>query len=173
MAARSVVQSVNWQKLSSGLGLSAATVGSIKSFRERANNAARKVQSLSEQKTDIDFAHYRSVLKNQSVVDEIEKSYKAFKPVTYDVNAQIKAIEAFEAKAVENAELTAKKVDIELQDLQRTLDNIKNARPWEDVSVDDLVKAAPEIEKKTEDMVSRGRWAIKGYQEKFGDLSLM
>jgi F-type H+-transporting ATPase subunit d len=43
------------------------------------------------------------VLRNQSVVDEAEKLLTGFKPVTYDVNAHVKAIEAFEAKAVRGA----------------------------------------------------------------------
>lgn len=56
--------------------------------------------ALKEQKTDVDLAHYKSVLKNQSVVNQAEKILKDFKPVTYDVSAHLKAIDAFEAKAV-------------------------------------------------------------------------
>jgi F-type H+-transporting ATPase subunit d len=48
----------------------------------------------------VDIAHYRSILKNQAVVDEAEKLLRDFKPVTYDVTSHIKAIEAFEGKAV-------------------------------------------------------------------------
>lgn len=33
-------------------------------------------------------------------MDEAEKLLKDFKPVTYDVNAHVKAIETFEVKAV-------------------------------------------------------------------------
>jgi hypothetical protein len=40
------------------------------------------------------------VLKNTAIVDEAEKLLKDFKPVTYDVNAHVKAIETFESKAV-------------------------------------------------------------------------
>jgi hypothetical protein len=48
----------------------------------------------------VDFAHYRSVLKNKAIVDEAEKLLKDFKPVTYDVNAHVNAIGTFEVKAV-------------------------------------------------------------------------
>lgn len=61
--------------------------------------------ALAAQPTSVDLAHYRSVLKNKAVVDEAEKILKEFKPVTYDVSAHIKAIEAFEVKAVSD-ELT-------------------------------------------------------------------
>src|SRR6202012_4952490 len=44
--------------------------------------------------------HYRKVLKNQAVIDEVEKAFASFKPSSYDVQAQIKSIEAVEAKAV-------------------------------------------------------------------------
>lgn len=40
------------------------------------------------------------MLKNKAIVDEAAKLLKEFKPVTYDVDAHVKAIEAFESKAV-------------------------------------------------------------------------
>jgi hypothetical protein len=93
------------------------------------------VQALSEQPQTVDFAHYRSLLKNQAVIDEIERYFSAFKPSTYDVARQIKAIEAFEAQAVKNAEETKGRVDLELKDLEKTLKNIEEARPFEDLTV--------------------------------------
>merc|ERR1712111_107952 len=98
----------------------------------------------------VDFAYYRSVLKNQAIVDDIEKQFSSYKPQTYDVNRQIKAIEAFEAKAV---------VDKELSDLQKTLKNIQDARPFDDLTVDEVAAAQPEIDQRTEQLVSKGRWA--------------
>lgn len=83
----------------------------------------------------MDFEHYRANLKNQTVVNEIENHFKTFKPVTYDVSKQLKAIEAFEAQAVKNAEETKGKVETELRDLNKTLENIETARPFEDLTV--------------------------------------
>jgi hypothetical protein len=93
------------------------------------------VTILSEQAQEVDFQHYRSILKNQAVVDDIEKQFNAFKPQTYDVGRQIKAIEAFEAQAVQSAEQTKAVVDKELSDLQKTLKNIEDARPFADLTV--------------------------------------
>ena len=83
----------------------------------------------------MNFESYRSQLKNQAVIDEIESHFKSFKPATYDVSRQIKAIEAFEAQAVKNAEETKGLVDKELGDLEKTLKNIEEARPFEDLTV--------------------------------------
>jgi F-type H+-transporting ATPase subunit d len=83
----------------------------------------------------VDFAQYRSLLKNQAVIDDIEKYFRNFKPATYDVGRQIKAIEAFEQQAIKNAEETKDRVDMELQDLDKTLKNIEEARPFEDLTV--------------------------------------
>jgi hypothetical protein len=93
------------------------------------------VQQLSEQPQTVDFAHYRGVLKNSAVIDEVERHFKAFKPATYDVSRQIKAIEAFEAQAVKSAEETKTVVEKELKDLDKTLRNIEEARPFEDLTV--------------------------------------
>ena len=48
---------------------------------------------------------------------------------------QIKAIEAFESQAVKNAQETKGAVDRELVDLEKTLKNIEEARPFEDLTV--------------------------------------
>ena len=144
---------------------------------------------LSELPTTVDFAHYRSVLKNQAVVDEIEKRFAAFKPSGYDVARQLKAIEAFEVEAVRNAEATKEKVDLELKDLEKTLQNIETARPFEDVTLvsffasrcmalhgywmdrawltllqDDVNAALPEVEERTRQLVVKGRWMVPGYK---------
>lgn len=76
------------------------TLQALSQFRARAGAARTQNAQVKEQKTDVDFEHYRSVLKNKDVVAEAEKIFKSFKPVEYDVNQQIQAIEAFEAKAV-------------------------------------------------------------------------
>ena len=104
-------------------------------FKKRNDDARRKLQVLSEQAQTVDFAAYRSILKNQAIVDEIENHFKSFKPVMYDVSRQLKAIEAFEAQAVKNARETKGVVDRELSDLQVTLENIQGARPFEDITV--------------------------------------
>lgn len=121
--------------MTTSLGLRGQTVTSLQAFKSRNENAKRKVQQLSELPTAVDFAQYRSTLKNQAVVDEIEKRFKAFKPTTYDISRQLKAIDTFEAEAVRNAQATKEKVDLELQDLNKTLQNIEQARPFEELTV--------------------------------------
>lgn len=76
------------------------TIAALQAFRKRHGDAQRIHAQYTSQPTTVDFAHYRSVLRNTAIVDEAEKLLKDFKPVTYDVNAHIKAIETFEAKAV-------------------------------------------------------------------------
>jgi len=107
------------------------------------------------------------------VIDEIEKAAKDFKPVTYDVSTVLKSIEGFEAEAVKNAEQTEKKISEQLVDLEETIKNIDQARAPDDLSLDDLHKAIPDLHKKTERMVQAGIWMPPGYREKFGDLTIM
>ena len=118
------------------------------------------------------------------MVDEIESHAKSFKPVAYDVGRQIKAIETFETQAVKNAEETKGKVDTELRELEKTLKNIEEARPFEDLTVvritvsirpeprlltivhhqDEVVAARPDIDDRTSQLVSKGRWQVPGYK---------
>ena len=80
--------------------MSTETIAALQGFRKRHTDAARLHAQYTSQPITVDFSHYRSVLKNKAIVDEAEKLLKDFKPVSYDVNAHIKAIETFEAKAV-------------------------------------------------------------------------
>lgn len=82
------------------MGLGKNTTASVQAFRKRSDDARRHLTALKDQKVDVDFAYYKGTLKNQSVVSQAEKILKDFKPVTYDVGAHLKAIDAFEAKAV-------------------------------------------------------------------------
>ncbi len=132
---RSAALKLDWAKVTSSLGLRGQTVAGLQAFKKRSDDVRRKAQQLSELPTAVDFAHYRSVLKNQAIVDEIEKRFNAFTPATYDVSRQLKAIDAFEVEAIKNAEATKEKVDLELKDLAKTLQNIENARPFEDLTV--------------------------------------
>jgi hypothetical protein len=76
------------------------TVAALQTFRKRHADAQRIQSQLASQPTTVDLAYYRSVLKNKAIVDDAEKLLNDFKPVTYDVNAHIKAIDTFETKAV-------------------------------------------------------------------------
>ncbi|CAL00984.1 ATP synthase subunit d, mitochondrial [Aspergillus awamori] len=173
MATRSAALKVDWAKLTSSLGLRGQTAASLQAFKKRNDDARRKVQILSEQAQTVDFEHYRKVLKNQAIVNEIENHFKNFKPATYDVSRQLKAIDAFEAQAVKGAEETKGKVESELRSLQKTLENIETARPFEDLTVDEVAAAQPEIDEKTASLVSKGRWMPAGYKERFGDMSVV
>ncbi|KZS97714.1 ATP synthase d subunit [Sistotremastrum niveocremeum HHB9708] len=172
-ASRAVSAAIDFPRIYTSLGLGKETIAALQAFRKRNSEAHRIHAQLSAQPTTIDIAHYRSILKNSAIVDEAEKLLKEFKPVTYDVSAHIKAIETFEAKAVAKAQETTEKIEVELKDLQATLANIEDARPFEDLTVEEVGDAHPHIRKSVETMIQKGKWTVPGYKEKFGDLSLM
>jgi F-type H+-transporting ATPase subunit d len=76
------------------------TVVSLHAFRKRNDEARRVLAELKQQRTDVDFDHYRKALKNQSIIDDAQKALNGFKPATYNLDAQLQAINQFEAKAV-------------------------------------------------------------------------
>ncbi|KAL7746417.1 ATP synthase d subunit [Sorochytrium milnesiophthora] len=173
MAARAALKSLDFGKLSVGLNLKQETVAALASFRKRHEQLVRTVAALEEQRSSIDFEHYRSALKNKKVVDDAEKALKAFVPAKFDTQAQLKVIDAFEAKAIASAQQTADRVGLELRELKETLDNIDKARPIDQLTVDDVLKAKPEIEAQVEEMVKNGEWNMPKYIEKFGDMRVV
>merc|ERR1711890_35514 len=74
--------SVEWSRISSKLGLSKQALGELGAFRQRAAAARAANAAVKEQKTTVDFEHYRQVLKNKDVVAEGEKLFKSFKVST-------------------------------------------------------------------------------------------
>jgi len=173
MATKAATAAVDFTRIYSTLGLGKETVATLQAFRKRHSDAQRISGQLNAQPTTVDLAHYRSVLKNKAIVDEAEKTLRDFKPVTYDVGVHVKAIETFETKAIAKAKETEAKIDVELKDLQATLANIQDARPFEDLTVEEVGQAHPRILETVENMVKKGKWTVPGYKEKFGDLSLM
>jgi len=173
MASKTAAASVNFTRIYTSLGLGKETIAALQAFRKRHGEALRAQGTYANQPTTVDFEHYRSVLKNKAIVDEAEKLLKEFKPVTYDVSEHLKAIDAFEAKAVAKAKETEEKIDVELKELQATLANIEEARPFQDLSVKDIGEAHPRILETVETMMKKGKWSVPGYKEKFGDLNVM
>jgi F-type H+-transporting ATPase subunit d len=91
---------IDWSKLTVSLGLKRETVAALQAFRKRNDEARRAVSALKEQKTNIDFEHYRRILKNKGIVNEAEKVLESFKPVKVDLAAQMQVVETIETKAV-------------------------------------------------------------------------
>ncbi|THV05356.1 ATP synthase d subunit [Dendrothele bispora CBS 962.96] len=173
MASKAATVAVDFSRIYSSLGLGKETISALQAFRKRHSDAQLANGQYSQQPTTVDFAHYRSVLKNKAVVDELEKAFKDFKPVTYDVDSHVKAIESFESKAVSKAKETEAKIDVELKELQATLANIEEARPFDQLTAGDIGAAHPKIFETVETMLKKGKWTVPGYKEKFGDLNLM
>ncbi|CAO3649651.1 unnamed protein product [Cunninghamella echinulata] len=147
---------LDWSKLS--VSLPQETAASLQAFRKRNEEVKRVLSELKAQSTTVDFAHYRSALKNQFIVDQAEKAVKDFKPVTYNLDVQ-------------KAQSTVQKIDAELKDLEATLSNIQNSRPIDQLTVDDIINAKPDLTTNVEKMVQEGKFTVPGYKEKFGDIS--
>merc|ERR1712000_609469 len=121
MAATSrAAMKLDWSKVGTQLGLRGSTATALANFKKRNDEARRRVQVLSEHPTTVDFGHYRSVLKNTAVIDDIE-----------------------------------------------------GARPWDELTVDEVTAAAPEIDEYTARLVKKGRWMPPGYLERFPNLSML
>ncbi|KAI4251784.1 MAG: hypothetical protein LQ352_004655 [Teloschistes flavicans] len=134
-AGRSAATKLDWNKVTTSLGLKGSTAASLQAFKKRNDDARRKLAALRNLPQTVDFSDYRNTLSNTAVVDEIEGHFKTFKPKTYDVARQIKAIEAFEAQAMKGAEQTRLQVDREVKSLDKALRDIETARPFEDLTV--------------------------------------
>lgn len=170
--AKSAATKIDWAKIIPQLGLTGQTASELTAFKKRNDEAKKTLYVLKEQPTEVNYGAY-SGLKNSKIVSTIKADVSSFKASTVDLSKQLNVINAFEVKAIENAKETESLVLAELADLEKTLDNIESARPFDQLTVDDVVKARPDVEDKVTDMVTKGRFEVPGYKEKFGDLVIM
>ncbi|KAL6940874.1 ATP synthase d subunit [Hanseniaspora vineae] len=171
--AKSAASKLEWSKVISNLKLTGKTATQLTGFKKRNDEARRQLFALQQQDTEVDFESYRKVLNNKDVIAKIENYVKSYKTVTVDVSSQLSTLKAFEAKAVENAQQTEKLVAQELTALQETLKNIESARAFDELTIEDVMKAKPDVQEKVSELVSKGKWEVPGYKEKFGDLNAM
>ncbi|TID15741.1 hypothetical protein CANINC_004270 [Pichia inconspicua] len=163
---------IDWAKIIPQLGLTGQTATELTAFKKRNDEAKKVLFTYKQQPTEVNFEAYNK-LKNTEIVNTIKKDVASFKASTIDLSKQLKVIEAFEVKAIENAKETESLVLAELSQLEKTLADIESARPFEQLTVDDFVKARPDVEDKVKYMVSNGKFEVPGYKEKFGDLVIM
>ncbi|KAL6937333.1 ATP synthase d subunit [Hanseniaspora osmophila] len=171
--AKSAASKLEWSKVISNLKLTGKTATQLTGFKKRNDEARRQLFALQQQDTEVDFENYRNVLNNKDVIAKIENYVKSYKTVTVDVSSQLSTLKAFETKAVENAQQTEKLVAQELTALQETLKNIESARAFDELTIEDVMKAKPDVQEKVSELVSKGKWEVPGYKEKFGDLNAM
>lgn len=50
-----------------------------------------------------------------------------------------------------------------MRSLEKAISDIENARPWEQTTTQDIIKAKPEIDEYVERLVKKGHWMVPGY----------
>ncbi|KAJ3321283.1 ATP synthase d subunit [Boothiomyces sp. JEL0866] len=163
-----MVKQINWLALANKL--KPETIAQVNAFRARHLALVKQVQDLKESPA-ISFDNYK-ILKNQKVLTEAKKSLETFKPATLDLNAQLSIIEKEKVAAIAQAKQTEAKIKEELVELNELLVNIENARPIDQMTIDDVATAYPALDATVEKMAKRGQWRVPGYYEKFGEFSV-
>ncbi|PVV04139.1 hypothetical protein BB560_001367 [Smittium megazygosporum] len=172
VAGRKLVESINWPTISAALSKRSDVVKSIGVFNKKYQELDRELSALREQKLDIDFSHYSSVLKNTAVVDEMKAKLASFKITKIDTSKSNEILSKLEAAAVASATEYSTELGTRLSGLIETVKNIEETRPVIDLTVEDVVKAAPEALTEVQEMMKEGEFIVKGYDNKFPDLSL-
>ncbi|OLY83120.1 ATP synthase subunit d, mitochondrial [Smittium mucronatum] len=170
---RKLIQSVDWPKVSSVLSKRPEITKSLMSLNKKYQDVDRELSALREQKLDIDFNHYRGILKNKQIVTEMESKLKNYKITSLDTAPALALLAEFEKNATASATEYASELTVKLSGLKETVDNINNARPVEDMTTADVVEARPETLTEVQEMVSKGEYDVPGYDAKFPNISLV
>ncbi|KAJ1499107.1 ATP synthase d subunit [Coelomomyces lativittatus] len=170
---KTVRKALDLAKLAAALKLKQETTQALNAFRKRHEELLRMVGELQESRQSIDFQSYRSILKNQKIVDEAESVFKNYVPSAFPLEAQFKVIQAFQTISLEKAAETERQLQEQLKDLNETLKNIKEARPVEELSMEDIVQAVPSIDATVTQRSKNHDWIHKDFEKKFGDFSLL
>ena len=90
----------DWTTIYNRLGLGRETIAALQAFRARNTSASNRNAALKSTIPEIDLSHYKSVLKDQAAVAQLEKVLRDFKAVNYDVSKWDNLVNSFETKAV-------------------------------------------------------------------------
>jgi F-type H+-transporting ATPase subunit d len=160
---------INWGGLSSKLR--PETLASVSAFKRDYEALSKKLLELQDSPTTIDWNVYSSISKTK-VFSEAKKSFESFKPKKLDLDATLKSIAQEEAAANKSAKETSAAVEKELTELKQLVVDIESARPVDQLTVDDVSKAIPDLDAKVERMVKRGQWNPPKYYETFGEFKI-
>jgi F-type H+-transporting ATPase subunit d len=160
---------INWGGLSTKLR--PETLAAVSSFKRDYEALSKKLLELQESSTTIDWNQYSSISKTK-VFSEAKKSFDSFNPKKLDLESTLKSIGVEETAAVKSAKETSAAVEKELKELKQLMVDIESARPIEQLTVDDVSKAIPDLDAKVEKMVKRGQWNPPKYYETFGEFKI-
>jgi F-type H+-transporting ATPase subunit d len=142
------------------------TWASVQSFRTRHAQLQKTLNELKDSSAEINFDAYK-VLKNQQVVEEAKRALSSQKILKFHSEKQLQEIEKARQAAVSLAKKTEQSIQAEMSELKVLQKDIEEARPIEELTVDDVAKAYPSLDKTVEKMALRGQWRVPGYYEKY------
>lgn len=114
----------------------------------------------------LDFNRYRDLLQNKSIVDELEKKRSSYKPQSYNVDEIIDLTYQFETIALRESDDAEDAILSEVYLCDQAIEDIKTARPVEDLHHDDVLNADPKLEDIVVTRIKRGEYHVPGYDEK-------
>jgi F-type H+-transporting ATPase subunit d len=110
-------------------------------------------------------------LQNKQVLKNAQEALERFTPTKLDISQELNTLSKLRVQAVQDAQKTQEMLAKEMTELQLLLKDIEEARPIDQLTVDDIAKAS-DLDEKVEKMAKRGQWKVPGYYEKFGEFSV-
>ena len=149
--------------------LSKETLQKVALFKGKHLQLKKELQELKEFKK-LNTSAYS--LQNTELLKKAQFQLDGFKPLKLDLEPTLKSIESAKKQHLKLANETLAKIQKEQQELKELLVNIENAKSIDQLTVDDIALAYPELDKTVEKMTKRGQWRVPGYYEKFGEFSI-
>ncbi|KAG5177226.1 hypothetical protein JKP88DRAFT_87523 [Tribonema minus] len=136
---------------------------SVLELRTDAAKVTAELAKYSEPPAPIDWASYRKRMKDPYVVDLMEKDYaasqKSFRKFTVGELFDMDAAEVEFASRMERVNKQVEESKVELVKLEALLATMMKSRTTRETTVDDMIKAYPEMAKEIDEEIANHEWS--------------
>ena len=111
----------------------------------------------------IDLSHYRSKLQDAPeyarLLEESESRLKAFAPTKIDVQSQLALLEGERQRKLKEADAYLQRLETELGKLRDQVHKLQNAKPADEMTVDDVYALYPELKERVYNNIKNDNWS--------------
>lgn len=149
---------VDWTKV-----LSKCTPESRKmviEVRSKNEELKRQILETKANAASLDWSRYEGVL-GSAMVQEQQLRQKAFKPATIQVASALSELQSEESKMLGKAKAFLADLEKEIEGAKEALKRAENAKPVEQLTIDDVYEMKPELKTAFDEKMKRDDWYVE------------
>ncbi|XP_068983367.1 ATP synthase subunit d, mitochondrial-like [Bombus flavifrons] len=133
---RQAIKAINWTALAERVP--EAEKAALAAFKSKSDKYLQRMMANPEALPKIDWAYYKKVIVTPGLVDRFKKEYESLS-VPYPADNYTAEIEAAKSEAAKKIQSFIQEVNVDIEELRKSLVEINNMIPFSEMTMDDYV----------------------------------